>query len=345
MMNRLEVVPLKTPKPLQDSIIIGRSVKFIEAMDIAQRIAPSCANIFISGESGTGKEVFAKFIHSRSKRAQGPFVAINCSAIPENLLESELFGHTRGAFTGAVDKKIGLFEEAQDGTLFLDEIGDLSVHLQAKLLRVLQEKSIKRIGENHSRTINARIISATHQNLAREVATGKFREDLFYRLSVIPLEIPPLRERKEDIIPLAEFFLTRFAQENSSPARTLSEDARHYLTTNHWRGNVRELENAIERAVVLATSEEVTAMDFSASLMDKDESAPKPAITLHEGNFVIHFDDRLPTVQDVLQKYVEFAVHYNRGAKDRTAKDIGIDRKTLYKKLRSDLSGISSTNA
>jgi len=339
-MNRLEVV--KAPiEALKNSTIIGKSFKFLEAMDTAQKIAPSCANVFISGESGTGKEVFAKFIHSRSKRAHGPFVAINCSAIPENLLESELFGHARGSFTGAIDKKIGLFEEAQDGTLFLDEIGDLSVHLQAKLLRVLQEKSIKRIGENQTRTINARIISATHRNLAKEVAVGKFREDLFYRLSVIPLEIPPLRERKEDILPLAEFFLSRFAAENNSPAKLFSLDARDHLLSNHWRGNVRELENAIERAVVLATELEVKAKDFSTSLMDQDISQPKPAISLHQGNFVIQFEDHLPTVHDVLQKYVEFAVQYNRGAKDRTAKDIGIDRKTLYKKLRSDLTGIS----
>ncbi len=314
--------------------IIGKSPKFIAALDVARRVARSKTNIFISGESGTGKEVFARFIHNEGSTVKGPFIAINCSAIPENLLESELFGHAKGAFTGAHDKKIGLFEAAENGTLFLDEIGDLSLSLQAKLLRVLQEKKIKRVGENQFRDINARVISATHKNLAEEIKQGTFREDLFYRLSVIPINIPPLRSRAEDIIPLAEYFLKKFAVENSSPAKFFSKSAIKYLLESNWRGNVRELENGVERAVVLASKPEVQATDFSRSILDGDEAPVRQIQTSLENQFVISFDHELPTLDHVIQKYVEFAVSHHGGAKDSTAKAIGIDRKTLYKKLK-----------
>ena len=215
-------------------------------------MAPSTANVFITGESGSGKEVIARMIHNLSPRKDKAFIALNCSAIPESLLESELFGHAKGSFTGASDKKIGLFEEASGGTLFLDEIGDLSLPLQAKLLRVLQERKIKRIGENQMRAIDVRILSATHKDLRKEIAEKNFREDLFFRLNVIPIQIPPLRERKEDIVPLAEYFLRKFTLLNGSTnIKGFSKDALEWLLHQVWPGNVRELENVIERAVVL----------------------------------------------------------------------------------------------
>lgn len=324
--------------PNKPSKIIGRSPQFLHALDIAKRVATSNANIFITGESGTGKEVFANFIHSESKRKSGQFIAINCSAIPENLLESELFGHAKGSFTGAQDKRIGLFEEAQDGTLFLDEIGDLSLSLQAKLLRVLQEKKIKRVGENQQRTVNCRIISATHKDLSVEVNEKRFREDLYFRLNVIPIAIPPLRERGEDILPIAESFLRKFALENGSPAKFLSKDAIKFLVENPWRGNVRELENAIERAVVLCSESEVSLdsfMPFSSSLHSIAEKVNK---VVDRNRFSVECGDTLLTLDEVIQKYIEFAVEKNAGARDRTAKELGIDRKTLYKRIKSEAS-------
>ena len=262
---RTHVKNLKNPH----GSIIGKSPRFLDALNISKRVAPTTTNIFISGESGTGKEVFAKYIHNESTRKKGPFVAINCSAIPENLLESELFGHAKGAFTGAQDKKIGLFEEAEDGTLFLDEIGDLSLPLQAKILRVLQEKKIKRVGENQQRAVNCRIISATHKDLISEIKHGRFREDLYFRLKVIPIHLPPLRERREDILPLAETFMRKFSLENGSTAKKFSTEAIEFLLSNSWRGNVRELENAVERAVVIAMGEEILKKDF---MLDQFES-------------------------------------------------------------------------
>lgn len=317
--------------------IIGRSPRFVEALDIAKRVAKSKANIFITGESGTGKEVFAKYIHEQSSCSKGPFIAINCSAIPENLLESELFGHAKGSFTGAQDKKMGLFEEAQNGTLFLDEIGDLSLSLQAKLLRVLQEKKIKRVGENEHRSVNCRIISATHKDLPLEIQQNNFREDLFFRLNVIPIVIPPLRERQEDLIPLAEAFLRKFALENASLARTFSKEVIKFILENPWRGNVRELENTIERAVVLSTESEISLsnlLPLSSGLGPIPHGKPENSMP---NAFIVPFADSLPDLDFVVTKYIEFAVEKNAGARDRTAKEIGIDRKTLYKKLKSEI--------
>lgn len=328
------------------SNIIGKSPKFVEALDVARRVAKSKASILITGESGTGKEVFAKFIHQESATSKGPFVAINCSAIPENLLESELFGHSKGAFTGAADKKIGLFEEAENGTLFLDEIGDLSGALQAKLLRVLQEKKIKRLGENQDRAINCRIISATHKNLQQEIRGGRFREDLFFRLNVIPIKLPTLKERKEDLIPLAEAFLKRFAQENSSQVTGFSKEALRFIIENSWRGNVRELENAIERAVVLAKGHEIVVEDLIAIQNDEvlepqGASTPTPSdinevyIQTSEDVFTLKIpNSTLLPLETVICKYIDYSVKRNGGAKDKTARDLYIDRKTLYKKLK-----------
>jgi len=242
--------------------IVGKSPGFLHAINMARRVSNSNANVLIKGESGSGKEIIARAVHEFGEKRLGPFIPINCTAIPENLLESELFGHTKGAFTGAHDKKLGLFEEANKGTLFLDEIGDLSLSLQAKLLRVLQERKIKRIGENQYRDITARIICATHKDLRKEVAEGKFREDLYFRLNVIPISMPPLRQRKDDILPLSEFFLKKYATLNHSKVRGFELESIKKLEEHLWRGNVRELENAIERAVVLSNDDFIKPEDL-----------------------------------------------------------------------------------
>lgn len=312
--------------------IIGKSEKIRKLIELAKRIAKSSATVSISGESGTGKEVFARAIHQWSPRVKKPFVAINCSAIPENLLESELFGHAKGSFTGAFDKKIGLFEEADGGTLFLDEIGDLSLPLQAKLLRVLQEKEIKRVGENQNRTVDVRVIAATHKDLRIEVQTQRFREDLFFRLNVIPLTIPPLRERKEDVLPLAEFFLKKYSKLNQVPIAGFRKNAKEYLLTRNWRGNVRELENAIERAVVLTTGPEI---EIGAFLVFDERPLARRGLTLEENtnSLVFHFGDQLEPLSELEKKYIHFVFERNDRMKEKTAKVLGIDRKTLARKL------------
>ncbi|MGE0633167.1 MAG: sigma-54-dependent transcriptional regulator [Pseudobdellovibrionaceae bacterium] len=311
--------------------ICGKSPGFVKALDLAKRASKHNSSILLFGESGTGKEVIAKAIHQWSDRKDKPFVAINCSAIPENLLESELFGYMKGAFTGAVDKKVGLFEEAEGGTLFLDEIGDLSPTLQAKLLRVLQERKIKRLGENRERNIDVRVISATHKNLRQEIATGKFREDLFFRLNVIPIALPPLRDRKEDIIPLADFFLKKYAALNGTKAVGFTKEAREYLLKYNWTGNVRELENSIERAAVLCSKNEIDLQDLQI-----EESFARTQFfenpSFNGSHFIINTDDIIP-LNDVINRYIAYALKINNGAKDRTARDLNIDRKTLYRRV------------
>jgi len=314
--------------------IIAKSPGFLRAMDLAKRVANSMASIYISGETGTGKEIVARAIHNNSSRSSYPFIAINCSAIPENLLESELFGHAKGAFTGANEKKIGLFEEAAGGSLFLDEIGDLSLSLQAKLLRVLQERKIKRIGENQMRPIDVRIISATHKDLHKEVKEKKFRDDLFFRLNVIPISIPPLRERKEDILPLADFFLKKFSIMNGKNITSFSKDAMEHLLKKQWSGNVRELENMIERAVVLCSTQMIDIEDITFDNFDNTEASNVDAqkstnifSTLETAN------EPIKTLENFANQYILFALKKNNGAKDKTAKDLGIDRKTLYRRI------------
>lgn len=309
--------------------VIGKSPGFKKAMELAKRVSSSQANIIIFGESGSGKEVVAKAVHELGDRKSGPFVAINCSAIPENLLESELFGYAKGAFTGAVGSKIGLFEEANKGTLFLDEIGDLALPLQAKLLRVLQERKIKRIGENQTRDITARVICATHKDLKKEVEKGNFREDLYFRLNVIPIHMPPLRDRKEDIIPLSEFFLKKFSLLNNVNIKGFTKQAIKRLETLYWKGNVRELENAIERAVVLSNSEYVDLDDLPMS--DQTSELKSDQVETNAPLFSIN---SVMSLEEVYKKYIEFIFKRNGFAKEQTAKELGIDRKTLYRKLK-----------
>ncbi len=311
--------------------VIGRSQGFKAAMELAKRVSSSQANVIISGESGAGKEVVARAVHELGERKSAPFMAINCSAIPENLLESELFGYAKGAFTGAVANKAGLFEEAGNGTLFLDEIGDLALPLQAKLLRVLQERKLKRIGESQLRDVNARIICATHKDLKKEVAEGRFREDLYFRLNVIPIFMPPLRERKEDILPLSEFFLKKYSMMNNVQIKGFNKDAVERLEALPWKGNVRELENAIERAVVLATTEYIVAADLpQVSQSGSDELNS----STHDHSGAAFSINELMSLEQLNMQYIEFIYKKNNFAKEQTAKELGIDRKTLYRKLK-----------
>ncbi len=316
--------------------IIGKSQAFRAALEMAKRVANSTATVLITGESGTGKEVIAKVIHRSGDRKDKPFIAINCSAIPENLLESELFGYVKGAFTGAADKKLGLFEEANGGTLFLDEIGDLSQPLQAKLLRVLQEKQVKRLGENQTRDVDVRVLAATHKDLRQSVEDKTFREDLYFRLNVIPIRLPPLVDRKEDILPLAEFFLRKYCTLGKIPPKTLSRQALDYLLQLPWKGNVRELENAIERAVVLSRESIIQVEDLPDMESIFGVKAPeKSNASLRDLNFMDmgEGEDVLP-IDELNKKYIRFVLQRNNGAKETTAKMLGIDRKTLYRKLQ-----------
>lgn len=313
------------------SHIIGKSPRFLEVLEMARRVAASSANVLITGESGTGKEVIARLIHDLSARQKKTFVPINCSAIPEPLLESELFGYARGAFTGAHCSRQGLFEEADGGTLFLDEIGDLDLHLQAKLLRVLQEKKVKRVGENHYRPLNLRIVSATHNDLEENVEERRFREDLYFRLKVVSIRMPPLRERPEDILPLARHFLDKFLQRYQMPAKNWGREVEDFLVSRPWSGNVRELENSIERAVVLSPGPEIPLKIFLEDIPDKDESLESIFERLFQAQ------GRFLSLEELNQAYISFVLKTNRGAREKSSRDLGIDRKTLYRKLHSSL--------
>ncbi len=245
-----------------DRPMIALDTSMIEMRALADQIAPSEASVLITGESGVGKEVMARYVHKKSRRADKPFISVNCAAIPENLLESELFGHEKGAFTGAVARRIGKFEEADGGTLLLDEISEMDIRLQAKLLRAIQEREIDRVGGSKPVAVNIRIIATSNRILQEAVLRGEFREDLLYRLNVMNLHIPPLRNRPRDAVALATYFVDKYAAANGLPRRQLSEDARRRVETAAWPGNVRELENAMHRAVILARSEEIAADDL-----------------------------------------------------------------------------------
>lgn len=302
--------------------IIGKSSAIQEIFDVIDRVASAQSNILINGESGTGKEVVAKAIHNQSPRAKKPFIAINCTAIPETLLESELFGHAKGAFTGAHERKKGLFEEAEGGTLFLDEIGDLDMALQAKLLRVLQERKIKPVGDNQMKDINVRIIAATHKDLKKAIKEGNFREDLFFRLSVIPIVVPPLRYRQEDIPLLAQHFLNKYSVINNKLVTGFSTDALQKLMSMPWPGNVRELENLIERLVVFTRNSAIQASEI-----------PNPDEKGHESFYGEATQDS-PTLEDLEKRYIQTVFEKTGGRKEKAAQILGINRRTLYRKLK-----------
>jgi DNA-binding NtrC family response regulator len=298
--------------------IVGRSEAMLQVFKTAARVASTDATVLIQGESGTGKELVARAIHSSSPRARGPFVAVDCGAIAEGVLESELFGHARGAFTGAQVSRRGLFEEANHGTLFLDEIGDVGPNLQARLLRALQEGTIRRVGTNEPVAVDVRVVAATNKDLETAVKDGTFRADLYYRLDVVTIRIPPLRERREDILLLAEHFA---AKHGRAEGAAVSPAARDMLTAYDWPGNVRELENVIARALALSPSGVILPEDLPEALRTPGPPAgPVPAETA----------DR-PTLAQLERRYAAQVLRETGGNKTRAAEILGIDRKTLYR--------------
>ncbi len=302
--------------------MVGKSQSMRNIFDLIEKVAPARSNVLITGESGTGKEVVARAIHNRSHSAQSPFVAINCTAIPADLMESELFGYVKGAFTGAVSDKKGLFEEANDGTLFLDEIGDMDLSLQAKLLRVLQERVIKPVGSNQTKPIHVRIVAATHKDLKKAIINGGFREDLYYRLAVIPLHVPALRHRTEDIPLLAHYFLKKYSALNGSKVFSFTQAALQKLMGYHWPGNVRELENTIERMVVLCRGQSIDVPDIpDFSQSSKDQILGQ---ALEDSS----------TLEDLEKKYIQHVFNKTGGKKEKAAQVLGINRRTLYRKLK-----------
>jgi len=306
---------------------------------LAEQVAPSEASILITGESGTGKEVVARHVHRKSNRADKPFISINCAAIPDNLLESELFGHEKGAFTGAVARRIGKFEEADGGTLLLDEISEMDVRLQAKLLRVLQERIVDRVGGSKPVRVNIRIIATSNRDLAQAVREGTFREDLLYRLNVVNLKIPPLRERPADILALATHFARKYAAANSVPARPLSEAAKQTLMSHSWRGNVRELENTVHRAVLLSQGNDIT--EASIRLPDGSRVGDEIAITTPtaiaraaQAAEAIQREMVGRTVADVERDLILQTLDHCLGNRTHAANILGISIRTLRNKLK-----------
>ncbi len=302
---------------------IGTSESVIMLKKLAQRVAATDSTVLIRGESGTGKDLIAKAIHNHSPRRSGPFVTINCAAIPENLLESELFGHKKGSFTGAVKDKEGLFKVADGGTFFLDEIGNTSLAIQVKLLRVLEDKKITPVGDTKPLDVDVRLIAATNSDLEEDVKMGKFRADLFYRLNVIPIHIPPLRERKEDIELLVNHFVTKFCNKLNVPVKHVSDEAMRLLMSYHWPGNVRELENTIERAVLLNRSGKLEVADFPEKLHH-----PEAGLLVNE------VEASTPTLESIEKAYIHYIMSQTGGKKSQAAKILGIDTSTLYRKIQ-----------
>src|SRR5438270_7024063 len=312
--------------------IVGQSPSLRATLDIIRQAAPSSATVLRLGESGTGKELFARALHEHSPRAGGPFVPINCAAIPETILESELFGYERGAFTGAVQRKEGRIERAQGGTLFLDEVGELSPAVQVKLLRFLQEGEIERLGGAAAIKVDCRVVAATNRDLGARVKDGGFREDLFYRLNVIQVVLPPLRDRVEDVPLLADHFVARYAAKNAKPVRALTATALEALEAYPWPGNVRELENAIERAVVLAQGAELDVDALPDAVQNAARAGPRPAIPAAlEGRTLTI---ALGTPMDEIElRVIRETLRHTKGDKNLAAQLLGIAARTIYRKL------------
>ncbi|HVG63995.1 MAG TPA: sigma 54-interacting transcriptional regulator [Hyalangium sp.] len=307
-------------EPELPSGMVAHSRQMRRVIELARRVAQVDSTVLITGESGVGKERVARLIHEESSRASGPFLAINCGALSETLLESELFGHARGAFTGAVRDRPGLLEAASGGTLFLDEVGEMPPSVQVKLLRTLQERQIRRVGENRDRPIRVRLLAATHRTLAREVEAGRFRKDLFYRLRVVELEVPPLRERSEDILPLARSLLAGAAERMGRPVPALTPRAADQLVRHDWPGNVRELENAMERAIALAQGRRVDLED-----LPEDVRGALPGAVISGG---------VRSLEELERDYILAALEHNQGNQTVTARQLGIGAATLYRKLK-----------
>ena len=304
------------------SNIIGRSHVMQEVFDLIAQVSQSDATVLVRGESGTGKELIAQAIHFNSKRADKPFIKVNCAALPDTVIESELFGHEKGAFTGAIATRKGRFEMADGGTLFLDEIGDLSPTTQVKLLRVLQEKEIERVGGSKTIKIDVRIITATNRNLEEALIQNTFREDLYYRLNVFPLHLPPLRERKSDILLLADTFIDKYNSRNGKHIKRISTSAINALMIYHWPGNVRELENVIERAVLLASSDVIMAHHLPPSLQTAETSGTAPTATLQD------------TMDRVEKELILDALKSTKGNYSKAATILGITERIMGLRIR-----------
>jgi DNA-binding NtrC family response regulator len=310
--------------------LVGSSSKMQEVFALVRQVAPSRAAVLLTGESGTGKELAARAIHALSPRRAGPFVAINCAALPDTLMESELFGHEKGAFTGALDRRAGAFELAQSGTVLLDEIGDMPVATQSKLLRVLEDGRVRRLGGKAEIQLDVRVVASTNSPLDQAIREGKFREDLFYRLNVFPIPLPPLRERKEDLPQLAAALLEDLNRKHATKVTDVSAEVLDRLSACPWPGNVRELRNVLERAVILAGEGTIQAVHLPPGF-GSSESAPLPAPSVELGEL------RIPvghTVEQAERALIELTLDHTKGNKTRAAEILGISQKTLFNKLK-----------
>lgn len=315
-----------------DGAVDGNSPAMRRVYSLVEKVAPSKTSVVISGPSGAGKEVIARAIHNLSPRKDKPFIAINCSAIPASLMESEIFGHEKGAFTGADQRRLGCFELAHGGTLFLDEVGELPVELQAKFLRVIEEEKLRRLGGKTEISVDVRVLCATHRDLKKQIEEGAFREDLYFRLNVFSIQLPPLKERREDIRPLAEHFVERFASEAGKRIRGITPEAMAILQSYSWPGNIRELRNTMERGVILCEGE----MIETSHLPPEMETSPL-------GAAVIKLSLGMP-LREVEKEYILGSLRRNKGNKSRTAEILGISEKTLYNKLNRYVSDAKARN-
>ncbi|MBU1003288.1 MAG: sigma-54 dependent transcriptional regulator [Proteobacteria bacterium] len=322
--------------------IIGRSPVLLEVFKVLVKVAPTESTVLVTGESGTGKELLVRALHANSKRADKPFVPINCGAIPRDLLESELFGHEKGAFTSAIRSRPGRFELADGGTLFLDEIGELDLSLQVKILRVLQEKEFERVGGTVTKKVDVRVVAATNRDLETDVEKGLFREDLFYRLNVIPMHLPPLRDRGDDIMMLAEYFMEGFCTGKDRGTLTLSEEAREMLLRYTWPGNVRELENFMERMSILCDGNQVMPEDLPEKIWrNLGKKLKKPVLVVQAGfvwpkiqDLKDRGEDLKVFMDEIEDRLLKEALETAKGVKNQAAEILGIKRTTLIEKLK-----------
>ena len=308
--------------------LVGKSPQMLKIYELIETVAQTDTTVLIYGESGTGKELVANAIHLRSPRKNGPFVKVNCAALPETLLESELFGHEKGAFTGALKQRKGRFEMADRGTLFLDEIGDISPTVQVKLLRVLQERQFERVGGNETLSVNVRLICATQRDLKEEIRKGSFREDLYYRLNVVPIHLPPLKERREDILLLADHFMNKFSPKMGKEISGLSEDAKTLLLKYSFPGNIRELENMLERAIALLKGKVIQPEDFPEEICGQGSS-------IRDVCDKVRASKPLSSAARLFEKeYIQSVLEKTKGKKGQAAEILGISRKTLWEKIK-----------